>query len=79
VDFSQDSNTQILLFATTLYTDANMFEEGHKPNIKDLMGNSNGKDQFITISRFHDRASNLSWLKQAASRYSMRKYQSLGE
>ena len=26
---------QILLFATTLFTDTNMFEAGHKPNIKD--------------------------------------------
>ena len=68
---------QILLFATTLYTDTNMFEAGHKPNIKDLSGNSNGKDQFITISKFHDRASNLSLLKQAASRH--RKFQSRGK
>ena len=64
----------ILLFATTLFTDTNMFEAGHKPNIKDLSGNSNGKDQFITISKFHDRASNLSLLKQAAFRH--RKFQS---
>jgi len=54
-----------------------MFEAGHKPNIKDLSGNSNGKDQFITISKFHDRASNLSLLKQAASRH--RKFQSRGK
>jgi len=65
---------QILLFATTLFTDTNMFEAGHKPNIKDLSGNSNGKDQFMTISKFHDRASNLSLLKQAAFRH--KKFQS---
>ena len=69
--------TQILLFATVLFTDTSMLEAGHKPNIKDLSGNSNGKDQFTTISKFHDRASNLSLLKQAASRH--RKFQSRGE
>lgn len=61
--------TQILLFATILFTNTNMFEAGHMPNIKDLSGNSNGKDQFTTISKFHDRASNISLLKQAASRH----------
>lgn len=68
---------QILVFATILFTDTNRFEAGHKPNIKDLSVNSNGKDQLITITKIHDRASNLSALKQAASRHI--KFQSRGE
>ena len=45
-------------------------ETEHKHNIKDLSGNSNGKDQFITIAKYHDRASNVTKLKQAISRNS---------
>ena len=53
-----------------------MLEAGHKPLIKALSGNSNGKDQFMIISWFHDRASCLSKLRQAASRH--RKFLSRG-
>ena len=60
---------EIVTFASTLYTDTSMFEAGHRPNIKALSGNSNGKDQFMIISRFHERASSLTKLRQAASRH----------
>ena len=35
------------------------------------METSNGKDQFITIAKYHDRASNVTKLKQAISRNSL--------
>ncbi len=57
---------QILLFATTLFADTIMYEAGHKPNIKDLSGNRNRKDQFLTILKFHDRAANFSMLNAQA-------------
>ena len=68
--------SEIVTFATSLYTETSMLEAGHKPLIKALSGNSNGKDQFMIISRFHDRASCLSKLRQAASRH--RKFLSRG-
>ena len=61
--------SEIATSASTLFTDTSMLEAGHKPNIKDLSGNSNGKDQFMIISKFHDRAACLSKLKQATNRH----------
>ena len=62
--------SEILGHGSTIYTETGPFETGHKHNIKDLSGNSNGKDQFITIAKYHDRASNVTKLKQAISRNS---------
>ena len=62
-------SAEILTFASSPYTETAMFEGGHKPNIKDLSVNSNGKDQFMIISKFHDRVSALSKLGQAAARH----------
>ena len=46
-----------------------MFETGHKPNIKDVSENSNNRDQFLIIARYHSRVSSLSKLGQAAARH----------
>ena len=62
--------SEILAHGSTIYTETGPFETGHKHNIKDLSGNSNGKDQFITIAKHHDRASNVTKLKQAIARNS---------
>ena len=62
--------SEILGHGSTIFTETGPFETGHKQNIKDLSGNSNGKDQFITIAKYHDRASNVTKLKQAISRNS---------
>jgi hypothetical protein len=51
--------SEILMFGTTPFTDTNTFESAHKPNMKNLSGNSNGKDQFITLSRIHNQSSIL--------------------
>jgi len=60
--------SEILSHGSTIYTETGPFETGHRHNIKDLSGNSNGKDQFITIAKHHDRAANVTKLKQAISR-----------
>jgi hypothetical protein len=44
----------ILMSWSTPFTDTNTFESAHKPNVKNLSGNSNGKDQFITSNRSHN-------------------------
>ena len=62
--------SEILAHGSTIFTETGPFETGHKQNIKNLSGNSNGKDQFITIAKFHDRSSNVTKLKQAISRNS---------
>ena len=62
-------STEILTFASTPYTETAMFETTHKPNIKDLSGNSNGRDQFMIVSKFHDRVSALSKLGHATARH----------
>ena len=62
--------SEIMANGSTIFTETGPFETGHKQNIKDLSGNSNGKDQFITIAKFHDRASNVTKLKQAIARNS---------
>jgi len=60
---------EILMGASTPFTETAMFESGHKPIIKDVSGNSNNHNQFQIISRFHNRVSALSQLGQAASRH----------
>ena len=67
---SDHKASEILGHGSTIFTETGPFETGHKHNIKDLSGNSNGKDQFITIAKYHDRASNVTKLKQAISRNS---------
>jgi hypothetical protein len=61
---------QIVTFASTPFTDTNQFEKAHKPIIKALSGNSNGKDQYMIIANYHDRAASLSQIKHACSRHS---------
>ena len=62
------TSSEILTFATTPFTDTNVFEAGHKPNVKSLQHITNRKDQFMCISKFHDRGTNLLKLNQAVSR-----------
>jgi hypothetical protein len=57
-----------MVFASSINTDSNTFESGHKNMVKDLSGNSNGKDQFMIISKYHDRNAVLSQLKAANAR-----------
>lgn len=61
--------SEILSCATTPFTDTNVFEAGHKPNVKSLQHKTNRKDQFMSISKFHDRDTNLVQLNQAVSRH----------
>jgi hypothetical protein len=64
--------SEILMFGSSPYTDTNIFESAHKPNVKNLSGNSNGKDLFMTISRIHNQSSILSELKHALVRQESR-------
>ncbi len=57
--WSEHQSSELITFASILFTNANLFEAGHEPNIKDLTGNSYGKDQFIFMSMFYDRMSNF--------------------
>ena len=62
------TSSEILSFATTTpFTDTNVFDAGHKPNVKDLQHSTNRKDQFMCISKYHDRGTNLLQLNQAVS------------
>jgi len=60
---------QIVMFAASPYTETNSFESAHKPLIKAMSGNSNGKDQLMIIANHHDRASGLSQIKHACYRH----------
>ena len=52
----------------TPFTDTNVFEAGHWPNVKDLEYRTNRKDQFMYILKHHDRSTSLLRLNQAVSR-----------
>jgi hypothetical protein len=65
----EKTGPQIVTFATTPFTDTNMFEAAHKTNIKAFSGNSNGKDQYKIIAGHHDRAASLTTLKRCVSRH----------
>ena len=62
--------SEILGFGTTAYTDTQIFEKTHRPNVKDLAGNSNQKQVFMCVCNHHERGVSLSKLKQATSRHS---------
>ena len=61
--------SEILSHGSTPYTDTQIFEAGHKPNVKSLSGISNGKDQFRIVAQFHARSSTLAQLKAATNRH----------
>ena len=61
--------SEILSHGSTPYTDTQMFEAGHKPNVKSLSGSSNGRDQFRIVAQFHTRSSTLAQLKAANGRH----------
>ena len=62
------TSSDILSFATTPFTDANVFEAGHRPNAKDLQHSTNRKDQLMCISKYHVMSTSLLTLNQAVSR-----------
>jgi hypothetical protein len=64
--------SEILSHGSTPYTDTQIFEAGHKPNVKSLSGISNGKDQFRIVAQFHARSSTLAQLKDATHRHTQR-------
>jgi len=64
--------SEILSHGSTPYTDTQIFEAGHKPNVKSLSGISNGKDQFRIVAQFHARSSTLAQLKDATNRHTQR-------
>jgi hypothetical protein len=64
--------SEILSHCSTPYTDTQIFEAGHKPNVKSLSGISNGKDQFRIVAQFHARSSTLAQLKDATNRHTQR-------
>ena len=61
--------SEIMGFGSTAFTDTQVFEAGHKPNVKALANLTNRKDQFHCIASHHDRTSNLSKINQAVSRH----------
>ena len=64
--------SEILSHGATPYTDTQIFEAEHKPNVKSLSGSSNGKDQFRIVAQFHARSSTLAQLKAATNRHTKR-------
>ena len=62
------TSSEILSYATTPFTNTNVFEAGHWPNVKDLEYRTNRKDQFMCILKHHDRSTSLLRLNQAVSR-----------
>lgn len=60
---------EILANGTTAYTETQVFETGHKPNVKKLTNLTNRKDQYFCISNHHERSACLSKLSQAVSRH----------
>ena len=63
------TSSEILSFASTAFTETQVFEAGHKPNVKALANLTNRKDQFYCIAHHHDRTSHLSKISQAMSRH----------
>ena len=67
VEFSKSrgpdhTSSEILSFSSTACTETQVFEAGHKPNVKDLAMLTDRKDQFYCIAHrdHHDRTSHLS-------------------
>jgi len=61
--------SEIMGFGSTAFTDTQVFEAGHKPNVKALANLTNRKDQFYCMASHHDRTSHLSKINQAVSRH----------
>jgi hypothetical protein len=61
--------SEIMGFGSTAFTDTEVFESGHRPNVKALENLTNGKDQFYCIAHHHDRTSHLSLVNQAVARH----------
>ena len=60
--------TVLRLRSSPAYTETQVFETGHKPNVKKLTNFTNRKDSFFCISNHHERSACLSKLNQAVSR-----------
>ena len=65
VEFSKSrgpdhTSSEILSFASTAFTETQVFESGHKPNVKNLAKLTNRKDQFYCTAHHHDRTAHLS-------------------
>jgi hypothetical protein len=58
-----------MAFGSTAFTDTQVFEAGHKPNVKAVANLTNRKQQFYCIGSRHDRTSHLSKINQAVSRH----------
>ena len=66
------TGSEVLANCTTAYTETQVFEKGHKPNVKKLTNLTNQKNQYVCISHRHERSaclSKLSGLSQAISRH----------
>lgn len=59
-------------FGSTSGTSTEVFEAGHRPNVKALAGLTNGKDQFMSISSHHERTMSLAKLNDAVKRNTKR-------
>jgi len=63
------TGSEIMALGTTPYTETQVFETGHKPNVKKLTNLTNRKDQFQCIANHHERTASLSKLNQAVFRH----------